>query len=221
MSKNSLKTTVDHKSMNLSQLREAHSDMLATAADVSFEIPDHLQKEIEDEERGVVMCDELHGKLQKFVAGLDAERSPKSDKAPLAEETSEEHTESSKPKRAAKKASSTKGSKAPVKKTDSAPPAEVKEKKVAKKAAKKAPAKKAAKKAPAKKASAGSSKKFAEDAKITKLVEKNPCREGTGKFDRVAAILKHHGKTVGAFIKGGGKQGSLAHCVSKKWIKVG
>lgn len=66
---------------------------------------------------------------------------------------------------------------------------------------------------------------FDENAKITWLYSgengKNPCRDGSGKAKRVDGVIKASGKTVKTFLAGGGLARSLAHCVGKKWCKVG
>jgi len=51
--------------------------------------------------------------------------------------------------------------------------------------------------------------------------KENPCRKGSGKAERVAKIMSSSGKTVGTFVKNGGRVGSLVYCIKKKWIKVG
>ena len=61
---------------------------------------------------------------------------------------------------------------------------------------------------------------FADNARIRVLVEENPAREGTGRFDRVKRIMRHNGKTVAEFVKHGGKLASLSFSVKKNWIKV-
>ena len=70
--------------------------------------------------------------------------------------------------------------------------------------------------APAKRARSA----FAENARIKVLVDQNPTRKGTGRFERVARILKHNGKTVADFVKHGGKIASLSFAVEHDWIKV-
>lgn len=61
---------------------------------------------------------------------------------------------------------------------------------------------------------------FADNARIRVLVDENPAREGTGRFDRVKRIMRHDGKTVAEFVKHGGKLASLSFSVKKNWIKV-
>lgn len=79
---------------------------------------------------------------------------------------------------------------------------------------------KATKKTAAKKAATGRARSsgFPEGAKITVLVKENPCREGTGRHERVAKMLKSGGKTVAG---SGVATGTLRYGVNEKLIKVG
>ena len=193
-----LKTTkIDHKSMNIEQLQEAHSDMLATAGDLGMEVPPELQVEFDDPAKGNVLCDKLHDAIEKFSKGLNEK------------DTGAE-------KKAAATTATPKTKKASVKKTSAkkaaAKPA--KEKKVAKKAAKKAAPKKGAAK------KVGVKKTDDLEKKITVVKKEHPFREGSGKAKRVDKLFAHSGKTVGAFLKAGGKRSTLSKCVSLKLVKV-
>lgn len=255
--------------MSVEELHEHYSEMLATANDLGFRVPDELLVESDDAEilRGV--CAKLDDGITAFRAGLDvgddksdegmpAPEKPKVTrvgKKPAAKKTTKKSatkpTDSSSRPSAGTKKPVAKGAKPVVKAESTESTAKPKDspeapsklskseestmaktaKKTAKKAPAKAPAKKAAAKtaksaksakAPAKK-SAGrpaSSRTYKEDAKITVKVDENPCRAGTGRFERVANILKHDGKTVGAYLKSGGKAGSLRYSEEQGWIKV-
>ena len=82
------------------------------------------------------------------------------------------------------------------------------------KKAKKKVVKKAAKKAVAKKRANG----FPEDAKIKVLIAENPTRKGSGRFERVAKMLKSNGKTVEA---SGVKLGTLRWGIDQGLVAVG
>lgn len=59
-----------------------------------------------------------------------------------------------------------------------------------------------------------------ESARIRVLAKENPCRKGTGRFDNVARIIKHNGKTVAEFVKHGGKVASLTFAAQQGWAKI-
>jgi len=65
--------------------------------------------------------------------------------------------------------------------------------------------------------------KFADTAKIKAnfTAKEIPAREGTGRYERLQLVLKHNGKTVGAFVEHGGQQATLGRAVAEKWVKVG
>lgn len=83
--------------------------------------------------------------------------------------------------------------------------------KKAKKAAKKAKTAKTAKKK-------ATGRGFPEDAKIKVLVSENPLRKGTGRFERVAKMLKSGGKTIAA---SGVATSTLRYGVEQSLISVG
>jgi len=90
-----------------------------------------------------------------------------------------------------------------------------KEATMAKKAAKKKAVKKTAKKA-AKAATTRS--RFEGDAKIKVLVAENPARKGSGRFERIAKMLKSNGKTVEA---SGLATGTLRYGVENGLVSIG
>jgi hypothetical protein len=78
-----------------------------------------------------------------------------------------------------------------------------------------------AKKAPTKRAGGGRRQKFDVSAKITWIGGENPARDGTERHVRFQRVIKHSGKTVEAFLKAGGIDGTLQRCVTAKLAKVG
>lgn len=232
----------DLQIMGVDQLHETYSEMLATAHDIRFEVPDELLVETEDD---VVLRDvisKLHPMIVQFASensresadSQEPEREPargkktaaarksqKKDKESVDSSQSENSDESTNPtnraRPASKKGQSTKSEKESTKMS------------AAKKTAKKAPAKKAASKktakGSAKKASANArtpvaSAKFRGDAVITVKLKENPARAGTGRHERVANLMKHNGKTVDQFLKSGGKRGTLNFSAAEGWITI-
>lgn len=59
-----------------------------------------------------------------------------------------------------------------------------------------------------------------ENARIRVLIKENPTRKGTSRFNNVARIMKHNGKTVAEFVKHGGKVASLTFAASQDWVKI-
>jgi hypothetical protein len=47
------------------------------------------------------------------------------------------------------------------------------------------------------------------------VLKENPRRKGTGQFDRMAVLIKHHGKTVGEYMKKG-ERPTLNHAVETR-----
>lgn len=56
------------------------------------------------------------------------------------------------------------------------------------------------------------------EAKIVVLKNENPCREGTERFDRVAAVLK--AKRVELALAKGAKLSTIRFCIGAKLVKV-
>lgn len=208
--------------MDIDPLTNLYSEMLATAHDIGYQVPDELLVETENPEELRKVIVPLHEGIK--TAHAEAKAAAK-------------ETEAAKPpkKTVAKKAAT----KAPKKPAKSAEQKEAKKETTmteaatttAKKAApKKAAAKKAAPKGKAakktsKKASAANARtpagRYTGDEVITVKVKENPAREGTGKFDRMANLIKHNGKTVAAFLKTAlGKSSTLRNAVNAGWISV-
>lgn len=218
----------DLKVMGLDQLHETYSDMLATAHDIGYTVPDDQLVETDDDAvlRGII--EKLHPEIVKFAAEAPDRVAPaaKSKKKPAAKPASE--------KPAAKKAA-VKAPKKPAKTAEQKEDEGSKESTMVTSTAKKAPAKKTAKavkkaaakgaKKTAKKASANArtavgTARFTEDQVISVKFKENPGREGSGRHERLARLEKFDGKTVGAFYKAGGKSGTLTKSVQMKWITV-
>jgi len=198
--------------MNLEQLHDIYSQMLATAHDIAYTVPDDQLVETDDEAVLRTTIRSLHPGIMKFNAGLDKARVDTAAAKPA------------KPKKAAKKAVKAKTAK-PGKTPDAEP--DVKESTVdavvkkAKKTAVKKTAKKAAKKGAAK-ANARTPvarSKWSEKAVIRAVSKENPTREGTGRHERVANLLKHDGKLVSDYLKKG-KSATLKFAVDAGWVKV-
>lgn len=71
-----------------------------------------------------------------------------------------------------------------------------------------------------KKATGGKRSTFDAASKIQITDKTNPRREGSGKYDEYALLLKYNGKTVGAFLEAGGKAKTIASMVRRKLGKV-
>jgi hypothetical protein len=179
------KAIADLAVMGEEQVLETYSDMLATAHDIGYKVPDAQLIETEDATELRKVIPSLHEGLMKHHAAAKAEAKKKP--APPTK---------------------------PVKKTaqKAAKPETEKMAKTAKKAAVK-PAKKAAKSAkPAKKAAAKKAAKanartgvarspFPENATIRVLNKENPARADSERGKRIAAVFKMNGKKVADFYK--------------------
>lgn len=69
---------------------------------------------------------------------------------------------------------------------------------------------------------AAKAKASASNAKgvIMALVPRNPRKPGTGKFERMALLLKHNGKTVDDFAKAGGNLETLRNAIKEQIVEV-
>jgi hypothetical protein len=197
----------DLPTMEITPLTELYTDMLATAHDIGYKVPDELLVETENP-------DELRKVIEPLDKGIK-----------------EFHAEAAKAKPAvvkkvtvAKKATITKA--APKKPAEPAVQKGKKEKtmakaakaaaepKASKKAAKKSVAKKASKKAASSNARVGVSR-FTGDEVITLKIKENPAKKGSGKYDRMANLMKHGGKKVSQFLKSSLGRSSTLHNASK------
>lgn len=190
----------------LEQLQETHSEMLATAADIGFEVPEELKADITDLAAGGAIVAALDTAIREFRKGV-------------AGDNEGSDTVAASPSKPKKTVTKTKPA------ADVPPP--IKEKTVAKKAVKKAaavkkaPAKKAAAAKPAKKASAPVARaSFSDDAKITWLGKDNPAREKSGRHERIELVRKANGKSVKTFRAGKGRGSTLSWCVKQGLAKV-
>lgn len=202
----------DLSGMQRGGLENLHSEMLATASDVGYDPPEEFCREFGETDAALGqardMLPKLHAALQEHL-----ERHP--DGKPLAPDGGKSDTYSGGAKSPEGKKSTKKADKASAKQ-------EEKEKIVAtapKKAAK--PAKKTAKKAKAKAAP----KVHRDDAKKLSWVHKgegNGVREGTDRHARREMLRKAAvaGKTVGEFVKGGGKRSSLSAAITEKVVRL-
>lgn len=205
--------------MTLEQLHDLYSQMLATAHDIGYKVPDEQLVETEDPEVLRKVIPPLNSGIETFAAGLDE---PRVEKTTTAKE----------PKAAPKKKAPAKKAAAVKPKADkSAATTESNVESTAKKTASKKAAK-GAKKAPAKKGASKAAKanartpvarsKYSDKATIKVLTKdkENPTRKGTGRFDRVANLFKYDGKLVKDFLAKGGKTGTLSYSIEQGWVKV-
>lgn len=89
-------------------------------------------------------------------------------------------------------------------------------------------AKSTARRSPAKKTAARSKARsgvakprgFEETSVISVKLKENPRRKGSKAYARLEKLLKAGGKTVKAFLSGGGQTGTLRNAVNKKWATV-
>ncbi len=195
-----------------------YSEMLATAHDIGYKVPDELLVETEDEAKLAEVIPTLHEGIKAFHAQAQAEANTKKAAAKAATETAPAPVK----KKAAKKTAPKKPGKPPEQKDVSG------ETNMAEATAKKVPAKKkvAAKKAAAPKKA---SKKAASENARTRLDDNSkiiwkagdvPGREGSGVHDRLSRLKKNNGKTVATFIKAGGRTSTVHKAKAKGWIDL-
>lgn len=194
----------------LEQVQERHAEMLATAADIGLQVPEELKTDFTDAVAGQAIASNLDALIREYQSKTTTDKG-------LAEDDAREHNDASPPK-VAKKASN-KPKKTAVKKTAATSGSNKAEEKQVAKATKKTAAKKTAKKSASDNARKGVDR-YADEAKITKTGKDNPAREGSGKYDRIANVLKHNGKTVKTYKASGGKGGTLGWCVKNGLVKV-
>ena len=196
------------ETMQKGELENLHSEMLATCTDIGYEPPESACVEIGDDlDAAREMLAGLHNAIGEFL-----ERNPEGVKKPLAEDGEKTDTGS-----AGK--SAPKSTKKSAKKAGKAPAADSKKETTVAKTAKKI-AKKAAKKTSKK---SGGNGKFDEAKTITWILPEDKglgVRAGSGREERRKMLKRYSGKTVGAFIKAGGKQSSLSSAVAEKVVRV-
>jgi Sec-independent protein translocase protein TatA len=207
----------------LEQLQEEHSEMLATADDLGMDMgkyPD-LTADFSVVDVGATIVSNLDALIRQFRRGIDeVEAEAEASKNALVEELEKSETEQAKktaPKKSAKKTKPTEA--APAEAEDNSGEDQV-AKKAVKAKAKTKPAKKAGKTKVAKKAVKRA--RFPDDATIKwSAGKKNPAREGAGRHGRIEKVMKASGKTVKAFLAGGGNPTTLGNCVKAKLCSVG
>jgi hypothetical protein len=52
------------------------------------------------------------------------------------------------------------------------------------------------------------------------LVPRNPRKPGTGKYERMALLLKHNGKTVEEFVEAEGNLETLKNAIKEQIVEV-
>lgn len=183
-----------------------YSEMLATAHDIGYKVPDQQLIETEDAAKLKAVMPALHEGLVAFHAAAKAEAKVKADTA------AKKAAKPVKEKKAAKvKAETAPAPTKPAKKVaQKVAPEEktmAKAAKTAKTPAKKAaPAKKSVAKKGAKKAAAANARMpaaarnpFGEKAVIKVLIKENPARADSERGRRIAVVMKYNGKKVADF----------------------
>lgn len=224
----------DLETTDLTGLQNLHSDMLATCSDVGHEPPDSALVEIVGVPQGLRVIRELHAGITKFLAGVDA---PGKD---LASDDVKSETGASAEKPAPDKKKKKKAGKNRPAKEESVQDkmARQKEARLARDATKPAEttpvaapaksekenkmAKKAKKKSARKSASNNARTSVDETKKITWLLKEKElgARDGSERAERRKKLKSCAGKTVGAYLKGGGSVATLNRAVAEKVIKV-
>jgi outer membrane biosynthesis protein TonB len=211
--------------MEVSALENIYSEMLATAHDLKFSVPDELLVETQDPAKLREVIPPLHEALKKHHDEVKNRpvAAPKPIKTPAKAKTK---TAADKPAakeaktRAAKKPAKTAEQKEPEQETAMTATAK-KTAKTAKKTAKKGATAKGAKSAAGNARTPVGRSKFTDEQKITIKFKELPAREGSGAYDRLKNLQKFDGKTVGAFLKSElGRSSTLANCVREGWITV-
>lgn len=214
--------------MDVGALENVYSDMLATAHDLKFSVPDALLVETQDPAKLREVIPPLHEAIKKYHD--EQKNKPVEAKAPKPIKVAKPSTKGqaangkAKETKAPKKPAKTATQKEPVQESDTMTT-------TAKKTASAKPAKKAAKAAKTAKKGAKSAagnartpigrSKFTDEQKITVKFKELPAREGSGAYDRLKNLQKFDGKTVGAFLKSElGRSSTLANCVRAGWITV-
>ena len=197
--------------MTTANLLETHSEMLATASDLGYQVPLAMTiTEADPIDKMISTCEDLHAAIEKYRAGIDQ-------KDVVGTKTGSNKVLADKPKKKqAAKAATKVAVDEPKKEAEMAEAA--KKKSPAKKATKKG----AAKKAPAKKASAARAPSVDETKKINWVFkgEGNGCREGTEKHARHDLVRKCSGQTVKSFLSKGGLMATLNNCVAQGKAKL-
>lgn len=196
------------------EVTNLYTDILATAHDIGYKVPDEhlIETEDPDELRKVIVP--LHEGLKSFHAEQAKAKPAKEKVVTPKRDTAKKAV----PKKPARKAAQKDVSKenamstaTATKKASAAAP-----KKAAKSAKKAAPKKGAAKKAAASNARTGVGvSRFTGDEVITVKAKTNPAREGSAKFERMANLMKHNGKKVKDFLKTKLGRSSTLHNASK------
>jgi len=172
---------------------QLYSDMLATAHDLGYKVPDAELVETEDAEKLKKVIPPLHTGLVAFHADAVAQAKEKEAK---------QTKKAAKPIKKVKKDAPTKpvkptAQKAASKETNTMAKTAKKAKAPAKKAAKAAPAAKASKKAAASNARTPVIRNpFGDKAVIKVLVKENPAKADSQRGKRIAVVMKYNGKKV-------------------------
>lgn len=217
---------------DLGGLQNLHSEMLATASDIGFEPGDAVLVEITAIPQGLQVVREFHADITKFLAGVDAKEykpgvppaaaKPKKKPAPEkpADKTSAAEARKKSPQELMadqKAARLARDASEPKPETAAKPAKKQKEKSVAKKA------KKTVKKAAKKSATTNARTSVDGTKKITWLLKDKDlgARDGSERAERRKKLKAASGKTVDAYVKGGGSIATLNRAVTEKIVKLG
>lgn len=212
--------------MDLDGVTNLYSEMLATAHDIGYKVPDEQLIETEDPEQLKKVIPPLHQGILDFHSAKQAEAKQKAAaaKAAKTKKTAPTKADAAPKKSVAKKPAKAAAQKDVSKETEMATATTAKKaaapKKAAKKAAK-APAKKAGKKAASANARTPAAGRFTGTEVITVKFKEVPGRAGSGVHDRLANLAKYSGKTVDAFLKSSlGRTSTLHKAVKQGWITI-
>jgi hypothetical protein len=203
--------------MDIDGVTNLYSEMLATAHDLGYKVPDELLIETEDPEQLKVVISPLHEGIKTFHAAKIAKDKEKKAAAKADARTTKKSVAKKPAKTAAQKDVSKETNMATATANKAAPA------KKAAKAAKKA-GKKAGKKAAtanARKAAGGGATRFEGTEVISVKFKDVPGRAGSAVHDRLSNLAKFNGKTVDAFLKSSlGKSSTLHKAKAKGWITL-
>jgi membrane protein involved in colicin uptake len=214
-----------------------YSEMLATAHDIGYKVPDDQLIESEDPAKLKAAIPALHAGIIK--AHAEAKKRPATEFAPTTESAHSIKASELKGGKAKAKPKKEKAPKKPAKSAVQKEPDEVESKTMAtataKKAAKKAPAKKAAKAAPAKadkkaakanaRTAAGATRNpFGDNAVIKVLNKETGVSADSERGKRIAVVFKYNGKKVSDFFSKEkspmNRTDTLRFLIDRKFISV-
>jgi hypothetical protein len=209
-------------SKTLEELHELYSQMLATAHDIGYKVPDELLLETEDADKLREVIPPLNSGIVEFSAGLDQPRKG-SKKKTTAEGTTNKVPKPRKRKeeRATEQADALGNGDQNIEDTEMATNAKSTKKATPAKKAKKGVAKKSGKKAASANARTPVARpKHGEKATIRVSLKENPTRKGTERHKRIEGLMKSDGKLVSDYLAKGGRSDTLLFASRQGWVKI-